>query len=80
MCSKNNIGDVKECFKKNKDMILKLKDFSALQINWNNKYKNIDLIANELNIGKDAIVFFDDSPLEREEMKNSQIKLLFLRL
>jgi FkbH-like protein len=69
-CSKNNIGDVKECFKKNKDMILKLRDFSALQINWNNKYKNIDLVANELNIGKDAIVFFDDSPLEREEMKN----------
>ena len=69
-CSKNNIGDVKECFKKNKDMILKLKDFSALQINWDNKYKNIDLVANELNIGKDAIVFFDDSPFEREEMKN----------
>ena len=69
-CSKNNIGDVNECFKKNKDMILKLKDFSALQINWDNKYKNIDLVANELNIGKDAIVFFDDSPLEREEMKN----------
>ncbi len=69
-CSKNNIGDVKECFKKNKDMILKLEDFSALQINWDNKYKNIDLIANELNIGKDAVVFFDDSPFEREEMKN----------
>ena len=34
------------------------------------KYENIDLVANELNIGKDAIVFFDDSPLEREEMKN----------
>ena len=51
-------------------MILKLEDFSALQINWDNKYKNIDLITNELNIGKDAVVFFDDSPFEREEMKN----------
>ena len=66
--SKNNLKDVQECFKKNEDMILKFSDFSSFQINWNEKYLNVNAIAKELNIGKDSIVFFDDSEFEREQM------------
>ena len=66
--SKNNLKDVQECFKKNEDMILKFSDFSSFQINWNEKYLNVNAIAKELNIGKDSIAFFDDSEFEREQM------------
>ena len=41
-------------------MVLTLKDFPNIKVNWEPKNKNIDLIADELNIGKDALVF-DDS-------------------
>jgi len=67
--SKNNIEDVKECFKDHPEMILKLNDFVNIKANWELKYINIKKIAKELNIGMDSIVFFDDSKFEREQMK-----------
>ena len=67
--SKNNLEDVKDCFKKNHQLFLSLKDFSTIKANWRPKYENINQIANELNIGKDSIVFMDDSKFEREQMK-----------
>ena len=48
---------------------MKFEDFSSVKINWDAKYININKIAKELNIGKDSIVFFDDSDFEREQMK-----------
>ena len=76
--SKNNLHDVIECFQKHPDMILTKKDFSNIKINWEPKHKNIDLIAKELNLGKDSLVFFDDSKFEREQMKrlNPQINVI----
>jgi len=68
--SKNNFEDVKKCFKQNPEMILKLSDFINIKVNWENKYINIKKIAEEINIGLDSIVFFDDSKYEREQMKN----------
>ena len=78
IASKNNLSDVEECFQKHPDMVLTLKDFSNIKANWEPKNKNIDLIANELNIGKDALVFFDDSQFEREQMKrfNPQVNVI----
>ena len=67
--SKNNYKDVKECFKENKNLFLKLNDFSIIKANWKSKYLNINEIAENLNIGKDSIVFFDDSKFERDQMK-----------
>lgn len=69
--SKNNLGDVEEVFKKNPNMILKESDFIVKKINWNQKSNNIKEIAKELNIGLDSIVFLDDNPVERMEVKTS---------
>ena len=70
IASKNNHKDVKDFFYKNKKrMPLNLKDFTVVKANWEQKYKNINEISKELNIGKDSIVFFDDSEFEREQMK-----------
>lgn len=76
--SKNNLNDVKECFKKHPEMLLELEDFSIVKANWKPKYENVNEIAQELNIGKDSIVFFDDSVFEREQMKkfNPEINVI----
>ena len=75
IASKNNLSDVKKCFNKNKNLILKWNDFSSTRINWKPKYQNINEIATELNIGKDSIVFFDDSKFERDQMKKFNPKI-----
>lgn len=67
--SKNDYETAKEPFDKNENMILKYDDFSAFIANWENKAKNIEAMANELNIGTDSFVFFDDNPAEREIVK-----------
>ena len=65
VCSKNNEEIVKEVFAKNEFMILKPDDISYFAVNWNDKASNIIKIANDLNIGIDSMVFFDDNPAER---------------
>jgi FkbH-like protein len=40
----------------------------SVKLNWNPKSASIKQIALELNIGVDAIAFFDDNPLERAEV------------
>lgn len=67
--SKNDYDIAKEPFEKNENMILKFNDFSAFIANWDNKAQNIDVVAQELNIGSDSFVFFDDNPAEREIVK-----------
>jgi FkbH-like protein len=52
-------------------MILKEEDFSCIKINWNDKISNMKEISNELNIGLDSIVFFDDDPVNRELLRMS---------
>ena len=66
VCSKNNETDVQEAWDKNPSMVLKREHFSALRINWRDKASNLRELADELNIGLDSMVFVDDSPAERE--------------
>jgi FkbH-like protein len=46
------------------------------QINWSSKAASIARIANDINIGLDAIAFVDDQPFEREEVAFSHDKVL----
>ncbi len=69
ICSKNNEKDVLELWEKNHFMIIKQSDVSTYRINWENKADNIKSIAEELNLGLDSFVFIDDSPTERELVK-----------
>ncbi len=67
--SKNNKDDALKVIKDHPYMILKEKHFASMRINWNDKVTNMKEIANELNIGTDSIVFFDDDPVNREFMR-----------
>jgi FkbH-like protein len=46
-------------------MVLRRPDIACFVANWSDKAGNIRAIANELNIGLDAMVFIDDNPFER---------------
>jgi FkbH-like protein len=50
-------------------MILREEKFSAVRINWRPKAENLISLAEELNLGVDQMVFVDDSPEERELMR-----------
>jgi FkbH-like protein len=69
LTSKNNHKDVEEVFNKNKNMLLGLKDFVSIKANWDLKSLNILKIKEELNLGLDSFVFFDDNPFERDLIK-----------
>ena len=64
LCSKNNPDDVAEVIEKHQDMALKNDNIVVSEVNWNDKASNLRLIAEELNIGIDSLVFVDDSSFE----------------
>lgn len=67
--SKNNEEDALEVIRSHPHMVLREEDFAVWRINWEPKHENIRRIAQDLNLGLDSIVFWDDSPAERELVK-----------
>jgi FkbH-like protein len=65
IASKNNEADVLEALAQHPDMVLRVTDFAARQIHWQDKATSLRAIAEELSVGLDALVFFDDNPVER---------------
>ena len=51
------------------DMLISLEDFSAVRANWSPKAGNLLTVCRELNLGTDSVVFVDDNPHERAQMK-----------
>jgi FkbH-like protein len=68
-CSKNNEADAKAPFEQNSEMVLGLGDFASFHASWDSKPTRLRRIAEELNLGLDSIVFFDDNPAEREHVR-----------
>ena len=65
VCSKNDEANALEPFERHPDMVLRRGDIACFVANWSDKAANIRAIAQELNIGLDALVFVDDNPFER---------------
>ena len=51
------------------DMPLSLDDFAATRVDWSPKAGNLLDACRELNLAPDAVVFVDDNPHERAQMK-----------
>jgi len=66
VCSKNDEANALEAFEKHPEMVLRREDISSFVVNWNDKATNLRIVARELNIGLDALVFVDDNPFERD--------------
>lgn len=69
ICSKNDINIVNDVFEQNSNMILKKEDFVFIYANWNNKFENIKEISTKIGLGLKNILFIDDNPVEREQVK-----------
>ncbi len=66
VASKNNEIDALAALDQHPSGLLRRHHFAALEIHWEDKATSLRRIAATLNIGIDALVFFDDNPSERE--------------
>ena len=64
--SKNDETNALEPFDRHPEMVLKRGDIASFVANWSDKPANLRAVAEELNIGLDALVFVDDNPFERD--------------
>lgn len=53
------------------DSILKPDDFVEIEANWENKDENLVTLSRKLALGTDSMVFVDDSPQERDLVRQS---------
>jgi FkbH-like protein len=69
--SKNNFDDAIKVIQKHPNMFLREDNFACVKINWDDKVLNLQKIAEELNIGLDSMVFFDDDQINQEYVRES---------
>jgi FkbH-like protein len=69
VCSKNEDDAARKPFREHPDMLLREDEIAVFQANWTDKASNLKLIAKTLNIGVDALVFLDDNPAERMQVR-----------
>ncbi len=70
VCSKNEPAIAEAAFD-HPEMLLKRADFAAFVANWTDKATNLRAIARALNLGLDSLVFVDDNPVEREQVRSA---------
>ncbi len=76
IASKNDETTALEAIRNHPEMILHPDDFAGWRINWEDKAQNVaDLVAS-LNLGLDAVVFIDDSPVERARIREALPEVL----
>jgi len=78
--SKNNFDDAIKVIKEHPNMILREEHFANLKINWNDKVTNLREIAQEVNIGLDSMVFFDDDKINRDFVRSTIPEVLTIEM
>lgn len=68
--SKNDQESVERVLAYHPDLVLRERDFVAVHANWEPKDGNLAGIARQLGLGTDALVFADDSPAERAQVRH----------
>jgi FkbH-like protein len=58
------------------EMLVRRGDLAGWRINWEDKARNIVALAEELNLGLDAVVFIDDNPVERGRVREALPQVL----
>lgn len=71
VCSKNTEEVAMDAIRRHPAMVLKEEDFVARRINWAPKSRNIAEIAAELDLGPGSLMFIDDNPMERGEVRQN---------
>jgi FkbH-like protein len=71
IASKNEESVALEALAKHPEMLLRVEDFAAHRINWNDKAANVAELIAELNLGLQSAVFIDDNPVERARVREA---------
>lgn len=67
--SKNDEAVARQVFREHPDMLLREEHIAVFQANWKDKASNLRAIAETLNIDVSALVFLDDNPAERQQIR-----------
>jgi len=68
--SKNEDVTARQPFAEHPDMLLRENHLAVFQANWLDKASNIKAIAQALSLGFESMVFLDDNPAERMQVRN----------
>ena len=68
VASKNDAALVQQAFDR-KDLLLKKENVFPFEVHWHRKSDSVQRILKSWNIGPEAVVFIDDSPMEAAEVK-----------
>ncbi len=71
VASKNDERIALEAIASHPEMVLRAEHFAGWRINWNDKARSVVELAEELNLGLDAVVFIDDNPVERDRIRQA---------
>jgi FkbH-like protein len=69
--SKNEDAVARLPFRDHPDMLLRESDIAVFQANWRDKASNIQAIAQSLSLGLESLVFLDDNPAERMQVRQA---------
>lgn len=69
--SKNDERVARSAFAEHPEMLLREEHISVFQANWTDKASNLEAVAKALNIGLDSLVFVDDNPAERSQVRQA---------
>jgi FkbH-like protein len=69
IASKNDPATVQEVFAKRPEMMLRPEDFAAMEIHWEPKSSSFARILERLKLSTAGVVFLDDNPVERAEVR-----------
>ncbi|HVE15689.1 MAG TPA: HAD-IIIC family phosphatase [Chthoniobacterales bacterium] len=71
VCSKNDEDAAIQAIDNLPGMQFRSTDLVAHRINWRPKHENLRELAAELNLGWESLIFIDDNPVEREQVRRN---------
>lgn len=78
LCSKNMADDVWRQFDEHPGMVLTRAQIAAAEIGWEPKSQGLRRLAARLNVGLDSLVFWDDSEMERAEVRANSPEVMVI--
>lgn len=80
VCSRNDPDLAIQALATHSEMLIRPSDLVAMRINWRPKSEGLREIAEELNLGLSSVLFIDDNPIEREQIRVAlpEVKILDL--
>lgn len=80
VCSKNDEQLVRQALTEHPAMRIRLQDLALVSAGWDDKAAQLRMIAADLGLGLDALVFVDDNPVEREVVRQLVPEIDVVRL